>query len=66
MPIKAILYLIITPLIVYVVESLNIDKFFKKNRRTQIVIFYLILAVTLSYLVVNFLLDFFVSTKTFY
>lgn len=66
MTIKTVLYFIMTPISIYVVEALNIERFFKKNKRAQIVVAYVLLSVCLTYLVVNFLIDFFVSTKTIY
>lgn len=59
MSIKLLLYILIIPTSIWVVSSLNIEHHFKKGRVNQIRIFYLFLAFALSYLVVNFLYDFY-------
>jgi len=63
MNIKTILYVVIVPLTIWALESLNINQFFKKNRYYQSRILYLILSLGLSYLVVNFFYDFFTYSK---
>lgn len=60
---KTILYMIITPLTIWALESINITNIFKKNRYYQARAVYLILALSLSYLVVNFIYDFFMYSK---
>jgi len=61
MHIRTILYIVVTPLTIWSLTSLNIEKFFKKGKINQIKIFYVLLSFALSYLVVNFLMDFFTS-----
>ena len=56
--IKVILYLITIPLSIWVLESINLNGLFKRNRITQIKILYLMLSLSLAYLVTNFLVDF--------
>jgi len=63
MNIKTILYIIIVPITILALESLNINQFFKKNRYYQSRIIYLIISLGLSYLVVNFFYDFFLNSK---
>jgi uncharacterized integral membrane protein (TIGR02327 family) len=63
MNIKTILYIIIVPITIWALESLNINQFFKKNRYYQSRIIYLIISLGLSYLVVNFFYDFFLNSK---
>ena len=63
MNIRTVLYCVISPLILWALESLNINQFFKKNRVIQARLVYLFLTLALSYLVVNFFMDFFLSTK---
>ncbi len=63
MNVKTILYLVTVPLIIWSLESLNIEKFFKKDRNYQVILFYLIFSISLSYLVVNFFYDFFLNSK---
>ncbi len=56
--IKLALYLIIIPLTIFAVDSVNINGIFKKNKLYQARIFYILLVFGLSYLIVNFLYDF--------
>ena len=63
MTIKTILYIIVVPLSIWALDALNIQGKFKKNRYYQARILYLFISFALSYLVVNFLYDFFVYTK---
>ena len=57
MSIKLILYCIFIPFCVWVITSTNLDKIFKKNSVMQIHMFYLIISLILSYLIVNFFID---------
>ena len=61
--IKAILYLILFPFTIWVMEGLELNKFFKQSRIVQARIMYLMIAMSISYLVVNFLYDFFINFK---
>lgn len=61
MAIKTILYIIILPFSILALDSININNVFKKNRYYQARILYMFLAMALSYLVVNFFYDFFIS-----
>ena len=63
MNIKLILYLLITPATIWVLVSLNLEKYFKKGRINQIKLFYLFLTFSISYLVVNFLYDFYTVSQ---
>lgn len=58
MHVRTLLYLFITPLVIYALESLNIEHLFKRGRNLQIILIYLFLALSLSYLSVNFMMDF--------
>ena len=60
---KTILYLVTTPIVIWALESINITNVFKKNRYYQARAVYLILSLSLSYLVVNFIYDFFMYSK---
>ena len=60
---KTILYLFITPLTIWALDSINITNVFKKNRYYQARALYLIIALSLSYLTVNFIYDFFMYSK---
>lgn len=63
MNIKTILYIISVPLIIWALDSININNIFKKNRYWQSRLLYMILTVSLSYLTVNFFYDFFLNSK---
>lgn len=63
MNVKTILYIIVTPLVIWALDSINITNVFKKNRYYQARILYLILTLSLSYLTVNFIYDFFMYSK---
>ncbi len=55
--IKILLYTCTIPLVIWGVESININAIFKKNRHYQARIVYMMIIFSLSYLVVNFLDD---------
>jgi uncharacterized integral membrane protein (TIGR02327 family) len=59
MNIKLILYILIVPLSMWTITSLNLERYFKKGSINQIRIFYVMLSLALSYLIVNFLYDFY-------
>lgn len=61
--IKVILYCVMVPLVIWVLESVNINQIFKKNRYYQARILYLLLVIALSYMTVNFLIDFYLAIK---
>ena len=63
MTIKLILYILVIPLSIWTLLSLNIEKYFKKGHINQIKIFYIFLSFSISYLVVNFLYDFYIVTQ---
>lgn len=59
MLLKAILYTIFTFVAIWALDSINITNLFKKNRYYASRVLYLMISISLSYLVVNFLYDFF-------
>ena len=61
--IKAILYILIFPFTIWVMEGLDLNQFFKQSRVIQARIMYLMIAMSISYLVVNFFYDFFINFK---
>ena len=61
MSIKFYLYIFIVPITIWTLIML--DKYFKKGSITQIKIFYLLLTFSISYLVVNFLYDFYIASQ---
>ena len=66
MLLKDILYIIFTFISIWALDSINITNLFKKNKYYASRILYLMISMALSYLVVNFLYDFFMySNMTF-
>lgn len=63
MSLKFYLYFLIVPLTMWTIVSLNLEKYFKKGHINQIKTFYLLITFALSYLVVNFLYDFYMISK---
>lgn len=63
MNLKILLYILIIPFAILSLDSINIQNLFKKNRYYQARILYLFLALSLSYLVVNFLYDIFLFSR---
>ncbi len=63
--IKLILYIIVIPLVIYSLTSININSIFKKNKVIEARLFYFFLALSEIYLVVNFLYDILENTKIF-
>lgn len=63
MNIKIILYCIVVPLSIWSISSINFNNIFKKNSYYSSRFLYLFLSFSLSYLVVNFLYDFFINIK---
>lgn len=55
---KFILYLFVLLLVIYTMDSVNFNSIFKKNKVFQAKIFYILVMLSLSYLVCNFLYDF--------
>ena len=62
---KFFLYIAVTILVIWAMDAVNINKIFKKNRVVQSNIFYFLLGISLIYLVTNFLMDLFTSSKIF-
>lgn len=58
--VKLILYIIVIPVVVFGMDSVNINGIFKKGQSNyyQARIFYMLLVIGISYLVVNFIMDF--------
>lgn len=61
MHIRTLLYVIVVPLSLIALDSLNINHLFKQGRVWKARLLYLFLSLALSYLVVNFFMDFFTS-----
>ncbi len=60
---KLFLYILVSFLVIWSLESININAIFKKNRITQAKLFYFFLGVSLIYLVTNFIMDLYTSIK---
>ncbi|MDD4028062.1 MAG: DUF1146 domain-containing protein [Bacilli bacterium] len=63
MNVKLILYLLFIPLVIWVMLSLKIEHLFKKGSINQIKIFYFIVSLIISYLLVNFIFDIYEVTR---
>lgn len=55
---RFLLYIIILPLVIWVVDGININSIFKRNRIYQARVIYIIIIFALTYLTVNFMYDF--------
>lgn len=62
---KLLLYALVTVLVIWAMDSVNINQIFKKNHVLQARVFYFLLGISLIYLVTNFLMDLFISSKIF-
>ena len=60
---KFFVYIVVTILVIWAMDSVNINKIFKKNRIIQARVFYFLLGISLIYLVTSFILDIFTSVK---
>lgn len=60
---KAILYIMVVPFTIWVLDSTKLNNIFKKNKVVQARILYVMISLALSYLVVNFMYDFFISSS---
>ena len=64
MLLKAILYMVFTFIAIWALDSMYITNLFKKNRYYASRVLYLMVSISLAYLVVNFLYDFFIYSNT--
>ncbi len=60
---KFFLYILVTMLVIWSLDSVNINQIFKKNRIVQARVFYFLLALSMIYLVTSFLYDIFSSVR---
>lgn len=64
MTIKFLLYFGVTMLVIWAMQSININQLFKKNcNPLQAKIFYFLLGLSMIYLITNFILDVVSSVK---
>ena len=54
---KVLIYILVSALVIWSLEAININQIFKKNRVFQATLFYFFLALSLIYLVTNFIYD---------
>lgn len=57
MPVKFLLYVVITPFVILALDSVNINHIFKKNKVFGARLFIFFIAISLIYLVTNFIYD---------
>ncbi len=62
---KFFVYIITSILVIWSLDSININQIFKKNRILQARVFYFLLTISLIYLVTNFIMDLFTSLKLY-
>lgn len=62
---KFFLYLVVTILVIWAMDSLNINGIFKQGKVIQARVLYFFLGISLIYLVTNFLMDLFTIWKLF-
>lgn len=60
---KICIYILVSLLVVWAIDSININQIFKKNKIYQARVFYFLLAISLIYLITNFIYDFFFATQ---
>lgn len=65
MSVKYFIYLIITIIVIWSLDSININAIFKKNKIWQARTFYFLLAISLIYLITNFIYDIYGSSIIF-
>lgn len=65
MSVKLFVYIIVGFIVVWALDAININCIFKKNKVFQATLFYLLLAISIIYLVTNFIYDFFLSFHLF-
>ena len=64
MTFKFILYFIVTILVIWTMDTININQIFKKNANPiQAKLFYFFLGLSMIYLVTNFIYDLIISIK---
>ena len=62
---KYFIYILVGILVIWSFDSLNINSLFKKNRVLQARVLYFMLSLSMTYLVTNFIWDFFTVSKIF-
>ena len=62
---KFFVYIIVSILTIWAIDSVNINQIFKKNRPVQSTLFYFLLTISIIYLVTNFIMDVFTTFRMF-
>ncbi len=65
MSVKILIYIIVTIVVIYSMDSVNINQIFKKNKIFQARVFYLLLGLSMIYLITNFIYDFFLAAQIY-
>lgn len=60
---KYFLYIFVSIIVIWSMEAININHIFKKNRVLQARVFYVLLSLSIIYLITNFIFDFFSVSK---
>lgn len=60
---KLFIYILVSIVVIWAMDSVNINYIFKKDKIYQARVFYLLLAISLIYLITNFIYDFFFTTQ---
>ncbi len=60
---KSFLYVFVFLFTIWSMEGLNLNKLFKQNRVIQARIIYILISISISYLVTNFIYDFVMSFR---
>lgn len=63
MNIKFIIYVFVAIIVIWSMDSININQIFKKNHVKQAKLFYFLMCLALTYLITNFIFDFFFATQ---
>ena len=62
---KFFIYIIVSILTIWAIDSVNINQIIKKNRPFQSTLFYFLLTISIIYLVTNFIMDVFTTFRMF-
>lgn len=60
---KFAIYLLVSAIVIWAFESVNINTIFRKNKVLQARLFYFLLALSMIYLITNFIFDLYNSFK---
>lgn len=60
---KGLIYILVTIITIWAMSAINFEKFLKKNKIYEAIFLYMLIGMSISYLVVNFLYDFFINSK---